>query len=140
MPGLWRMILYIHGFGSCGWGYKSLRLRRFFGTTQVLAPDLPFAPDAAIRHLEGLLARYPIRALIGASLGGFFATWLNAVQARPSILINPVVKPSGLQASFIGEHRRWCDDMPFHVDNDYLHALGDLERRDLAEGERYLVL
>ena len=40
------LILFIHGFGSCGWGEKSLRLRRHFGVERLLAPDLPFHPQA----------------------------------------------------------------------------------------------
>ena len=134
------MILYIHGFGSCGWGRKSLRLRRFFGTARLLAPDLPLTPDAAMNHLEGLLVRYPVTALVGASLGGFFATCLNAVEARPTILINPVVRPGELRGDFIGRHQRWCDDMPFSVDERYLRALNALQRNELNPDERYLVL
>ena len=134
------MILYIHGFGSCGWGRKSLRLRRFFGTARVLAPDLPFAPDAAVKHLENLLYRYPVTTLVGASLGGFYATCINAAQPRPSVLINPVVRPADLQADFTGGHRRWCDDMPFEVDASYLRALDTMQRQGLGKDERYLVL
>ena len=134
------MILYIHGFGSCGWGQKSLRLRRFFGTAEIIAPDLPFAPDAAIRHLQDLLHRYPVSALIGASLGGFYAAHLNTMQVLPSVLINPVVHPSELQAAFVGRHRRWCDDMPFEVDTLYLNALDTIHRQQPGDDEHYLVL
>ena len=134
------MILFIHGFGSCGWGEKSLQLRRHFGVGQLLAPDLPFHPLAAVRHLEGLLRRYPVRALIGSSLGGFFATWLNRRADYPSVLINPVVHPQHLLSQHLGTQYRWCDRMRFEVGDDYLDALRRLDRIETTPSERYLVL
>ncbi len=134
------MILFIHGFGSCGWGEKSLALRRHFGVSQLLAPDLPFDPDRAIDHLCGMLQRHPISALIGSSLGGFYATALNAIMPRPTILINPVIRPHELLADYLGPQRRWCDDAPFFVEPDCLAALSRLQRRHLTPEEHYLVL
>lgn len=134
------MILFIHGFGSCGWGEKSLTLRRHFGIGRVLAPDLPFHPLRAIRFLADLIARYPIEALVGSSLGGFYATCLNATRRLPAVLINPVVRPHLLLNDHLGAQRRWCDGMPFEVGADYLDALTGLERRGLRDDEPYLVL
>jgi uncharacterized protein len=73
-----RVILFVHGLGSCGWGEKSLALRRHLGLRRVLAPDLPFHPEAAMAHLADLCRRYPVRGLVGSSLGGFYATCQNA--------------------------------------------------------------
>jgi predicted esterase YcpF (UPF0227 family) len=134
------LILFIHGFGSCGWGEKSLCLRRHFGLGQVLAPDLPFHPMSAIAHLQDLLDRYPVSVLVGSSLGGFYATWLNAARPLPTVLINPVVRPHELLAGYLGAQQRWCDGAVFHVGTDYLEALVALQRDNLASDERYLVL
>lgn len=134
------MIVYIHGFRSCGWGTKSLALRQFFGVTQVLAPDLPARPEPAITQLEGLIARYPIRALVGASLGGFYATWLNRRCALPAVLVNPVVRPHEKLAGHIGSQARWCDGMPSEVSDAWLTTLASMQRAGLREEERYLVL
>jgi len=134
------MILFIHGFGSCGWSEKSLRLRRHFGLEQVLAPDLPFEPEAAISHLRGMLDRYPVSALVGSSLGGFYATALNTANPRPAILINPVVRPHELLSEHLGPQRRWCDDAGFIVGENHLETLVELQRDALQPDERYLVL
>lgn len=134
------MILFIHGFGSCGWGEKSLCLRRHFGLDQVLAPDLPFHPAAAVAHIQGLLERIPVSALIGSSLGGFYATWLNAARPLPTVLINPVIRPHELLARHQGPQRRWCDGEKFEVGKDDLEALQERQRDRLAPKERYLVL
>jgi len=134
------LILFIHGFGSCGWGSKSLALRRHFGIGQVIAPDLPFHPREAITALERLIGRYPVEALVGSSLGGFYATWLNRHADLPGVLINPVVHPHDKLAAHLGAHRRWCDDMAFAIGPDWLDALKALQRTELAAPERYLVL
>jgi predicted esterase YcpF (UPF0227 family) len=134
------MILFVHGFGSCGWGEKSLALRRYFGIDRVLAPDLPFHPEEAVAHLRGMLERYSIHALIGSSLGGFYATALNAHAPRPTVLINPVVRPHELLQDHLGRKERWCDGAPFEVAPDHLADLRRLQRGRLAPNEHYLVL
>jgi uncharacterized protein len=134
------MILFIHGLASCGWGGKSLALRRHFGVEKVLAPDLPLRPEVALERLRRLIDRYPVEALVGSSLGGFMATRLNADRVLPSVLVNPAVRPHRLLADHVGRHKRWCDDWPFDVDTAYLEALAGMYRPDLARDERYLVL
>ena len=133
-------MLFIHGFGSCGWGEKSLQLRRHFGLEQILAPDLPFHPEEAIARLQRLIDRYGVSALIGSSLGGFYATSLNAADPLPTVLINPVVRPHALLSKHLGPQRRWCDGARFAVGKDYLEALTRLQRDRLAADEHYLVL
>lgn len=134
------MILFVHGFGSCGWGAKSLLLRQHFGIERVIAPDLPFDPDSAITKLHDLIERYDVGALVGSSLGGFYVTALNATRPLPSILINPVVRPHELLADYLGLQHRWCDGAPFHVGDAFLEVLRRLYRPRLDPGERYLVL
>ena len=134
------MILFIHGFGSCGWGEKSLTLRRHVGVRGVIAPDLPFHPAAAMLHLRSLIDRYPVHALVGSSLGGFYATALNQRRPLPTVLINPVVRPQELLSRYLGKQRRWCDQAPFEVDAGHLDSLQSLHRDRLDAAERYLVL
>ncbi|MCP5301505.1 MAG: alpha/beta fold hydrolase [Chromatiaceae bacterium] len=134
------MKLFIHGLGSCGWGAKSLAMRRHFGVANLLAPDLPFTPTNAIARLKDLVTRYPVSTLIGSSLGGFYATAINREFGLPAILINPVVYPHRLLADYRGEQRRWCDDAPFRINDDYVRALAGLQRDELGDDERYLVL
>ena len=81
------MILWIHGFRSCGLSDKSRTLREYFGAKRVLTPDLPHQPAEAIALLEDLLQRHPVRALIGASLGGYYATCLKRRYDIPAVLI-----------------------------------------------------
>jgi predicted esterase YcpF (UPF0227 family) len=134
------MMLFIHGLASCGWGEKSLRLRQHFGIDRVIAPNLPFHPDEVMPFLRRLLERYPVDCLAGSSLGGFYATCLNAERRLPAVLVNPVVRPHELLRDHLGPQRRWCDDRPFEIGLDYLDTLRRLHRPSPAPDESYLVL
>ncbi len=133
------MILYIHGFASCGLGNKSRLLQRHFGEQQVLAPDLPHGPLVAIAYLESLLAQHPVRLLVGSSLGGYFATWLKRRHDIPAVLINPAIAPYLLLEDYLGTHRG-CHGEVFEVDEQTLNELRGLHRPTLGEHEDYLVL
>lgn len=132
-------ILFIHGFGSRGLGNKSRALIEYFGASRVLAPNLPHQPQQAIDLLEQLLLRQPADLLVGSSLGGYYATWLNREQTRPAVLINPAVMPFALLQDFVGEHR-YEDGEAFNLDASDIDTLRSFQRPHLRDDERYLVL
>ena len=133
------MILYIHGFLSCGLSTKSQALVDYFGDKQVLHPDLPTAPAEAIALLEHLIAQHPIDLLVGSSLGGYFATWLNRQRAIPTVLVNPAMVPHILLDDYLGEHTR-CDGSTFVLTEQHLAHLRSYHREQLRGDEHYLVL
>jgi len=133
------MILFIHGFASCGLGMKSQALLDYFGTDQVLLPDLPHDPAQAIALLEQLLQQHPVDLLVGSSLGGYYATWLNRQQSRPTVLVNPAVAPYALLDDYLGEHRG-CKGQPFVLTPAHLATLRSFHRPRLNNDEHYLVL
>ena len=134
------MILFIHGFASCGLGRKSRLLIDYFGSDQVLAPDLPFAPAEATAFLEDVLKERSVDLLVGSSLGGYYATWLNRERTIPSVLINPAVRPWELLGDRLGRNTRWCDGMPFVFTETHAAQLRALYRPRLRHDEKYLVL
>lgn len=134
------MILFIHGFASCGLGDKSRTLISHFGRRQVLTPDLAFAPAEAAGQLVQLLDNHPIDLLVGSSLGGYYATWLNRERNLPAVLINPAVRPWELLTAHLGRHSRWCDGAAFDFTAQHVEQLRALYRPALRDGERYLVL
>ncbi len=134
------VILFIHGFASCGLGAKSRQLIRHFGERRVLAPDLPFVPSQAIKALQSLIAKRPIELLVGSSLGGYYATWLNRERPLPTVLINPAVRPWELLQDHLGTQRRWCDGAQFEFTHTHAEQLRHLSRPRLTADERYLVL
>jgi predicted esterase YcpF (UPF0227 family) len=90
--------------------------------------------------LQALQAGHPIDLLIGSSLGGYYATYLNHAKPIPTVLINPSVHPTELLAGHLGRHQRWCDGAAFEFNADHLAELAALRRDRLTVRERYLVL
>lgn len=134
------MLLYLHGFASCGDGQKSRLFKRHFGAHEVVAPDLPTSPRSAVTQLQQILARQPIDMLVGSSLGGHYATWLNRDWRLPTTLINPVLRPDLLLKPWVGWHENWCDQRPFELTNTHIRELAAQIRTALADDESYLVL
>lgn len=133
------MILFIHGFASCGLGRKSALLKTYFGEQQVVAPDLAGDPLEAIDQLESLLREHDVRLLVGSSLGAYFATWLNRERSLPAVLINPAIAPFLLLEDYLGTHVG-CNEQTLEVTPHTLETLRRLYRPELRAEESYLVL
>ena len=133
-------VLFIHGFGSCGTGDKARALADHFGAENLVAPDLPVDPHAACAVLQDVLARESIDLLVGSSLGGFYAIWLNGLRPAPTVLINPAVKPWATLAPHVGIHNHWCTGEPFELKQAHVDRLETLARLPDKRRERYLVL
>lgn len=133
-------VLYIHGFGSCGSGNKARALAEHFGSEALLAPDLPVEPRAAIRLLSELIADDAVELLVGSSLGGFYALWLNGLRPVPAVLINPSVRPWATLAPHVGTQRNWCTGEPFELRVGHLEQMQTMARAPDPNRERYLLL
>jgi len=74
-------------------------------------PQLPASPAQAMTLLLEGTAAWPRgqMAVMGSSLGGFYAAWLSAQFGVPAVLVNPAVYPSRDLARYIGEHPVWQD-------------------------------
>ncbi len=48
-------------------------------------------------------------AVIGSSLGGFYATWVAQTHACKAVLLNPAVFAARDLAQYVGEHTSWHD-------------------------------
>ena len=108
-------VLYLHGFRSSPQSAKASRLASLFGSTYPdvhwWCPQLPPSPlEASKLILEGT-ANWPKEstAVIGSSLGGFYATWLAHLYDCKAVLINPAIDPARDLAKYIGEQSVWHD-------------------------------
>jgi predicted esterase YcpF (UPF0227 family) len=81
--------------------------------TEVWCPQLPPSPAAAMQLVADRLARWPRQgvAVMGSSLGGFYATWLAeclpAAAQATVVLINPAVDPARDLSCYMGEQTAW---------------------------------
>jgi predicted esterase YcpF (UPF0227 family) len=108
-------LLYLHGFRSSPQSAKAQIMakwvRAHHPSVTWWCPQLPASPAQAIDLLLEGTATWPRghMAVMGSSLGGFYAAWLSAHKGVPAVLINPAVHPSRDLARYIGEHPVWQD-------------------------------
>ena len=95
-------LLYLHGFRSSPQSAKAQHLRRHVvqhhPQVVFVAPQLPPSPKDAAALMLGVTSAWasvpPDRiAVIGSSLGGFYATWLAQQLHCKSVLLNPSAAP-----------------------------------------------
>ena len=134
------MILYLHGFASCGDSNKTKLLKQFFGDDEVLAPDLPVNPTEAISLARKLIIDKDIDLIIGSSLGGFYANYLSETMGVKAVLINPSTQPFITLAPFIGTNHYWCSGEAFEFTKVDLNALFEISTAKPSNPGQYLVL
>ena len=106
-------LLYLHGFRSSPQSTKArqmtaLMAQRFTSVTW-WCPQLPPSPQAAASLIAQGTANWPTQtmAVMGSSLGGYYATWLAARRGCKAVLINPAIFPARDLAKYIGEQTAW---------------------------------
>ena len=106
-------LLYLHGFRSSPLSAKAQRLaawvRRHQPGLTWWCPQLPASPQAAATLITQGLRDWPTdhMAVVGSSLGGFYATWVAARWGCKAVLLNPAVDPARDLAAHIGVHPQW---------------------------------
>lgn len=95
-------ILFIHGLASSGSYKMADSLRILLKPCEVIAPDVPIEPEAALGLLRNLCGQYDPDLVVGLSLGGF---WAQKLRGRRKILVNPDFHVSRLLRARTGENR-----------------------------------
>ena len=131
-------LLYLHGFRSSPQSAKAQimaqRVQALHPAVTWWCPQLPASPAQAIDLLVQGTAAWPRgqMAVMGSSLGGFYAAWLSAHLGVPAVLINPAVHPSRDLARYIGEHPVWQDPaQSIFFEPAYVQELIQLESQPL---------
>jgi len=80
-------------------------------------------------------------AVVGSSLGGFYATWVAEETGCPAVLLNPAVDPARDLARYIGEQTAWHDPAEhFYFAPEYVDELRALARGPVRHPERYFAV
>ena len=107
-------LLYLHGFRSSPQSAKARavaqRVQQHPGITW-WCPQLPPSPREAMALVAEGIAGWPqaSMAVVGSSLGGFYATWVAAHTGCRAVLLNPAVNPARDLQKYIGEQTSWHD-------------------------------
>jgi len=137
------MIIYLHGFNSSPASAKARLLKAKLGTlgrsTEFFAPALPHTPAQAAVLLDALVARHPGAALVGSSLGGYYATWLAEKHGLKAVLLNPAVRPYDLLAPLVGRQKNFHTGEEHDFTTQHVADLRALEVERVTPA-RYLLI
>ncbi|MFW2354958.1 YqiA/YcfP family alpha/beta fold hydrolase [Hydrogenophaga sp.] len=108
-------LLYLHGFRSSP---QSLKAQKVAARVQAdhpgvvwWCPQLPPSPAEAMTLVMQGTASWPraSMAVVGSSLGGFYARWVALQTGCPAVLLNPAPFPARDLSAYIGEQAAWHD-------------------------------
>lgn len=106
-------LLYLHGFRSSPQSAKARqmaeRVAHEHPGVRWWCPQLPPSPAAAMQLVLDGTRDWPRErmAVVGSSLGGFYARWLHAQLGCRVALLNPAIQPARDLAKHIGEQSTW---------------------------------
>jgi len=146
MPASVTHLLYLHGFRSSPQSTKARRMAAWVGEHRPdvdwHCPQLPASPREAISQLLEHVRDWPVAtsAVIGSSLGGFYATALAERLGWRAVLLNPAVDPARDLTTYIGENKAWHSDEQFYFRAEYVDELRALAPARLTRPERYFAV
>ena len=140
-------LLYLHGFRSSPRSATALRMARWTAERRpdlvFVCPQLPPSPREAMALVDALIRDWPrdTMAVMGSSLGGFYATWVTQRTGARTVLLNPAVDPARDLADYIGEQTCWQNpEEHFFFRPEFVEELVALNVGALAHPERMLAV
>ena len=140
-------LLYLHGFRSSPRSFKAQKtaawMRAHRPDVAFWCPQLPPSPREAMQQVADGIARWPraSMAVIGSSLGGFYATVVAEATGCRAVLLNPAVDPARDLAKYIGEQASWHDPAEhFYFRPEYVDELRAMAPAALTRPERYFAV
>ena len=140
-------LLYLHGFRSSPASFKARLMLDWLGIHRpaltVWCPQLPPSPAAAWTLIEQGTADWPAKgmAVVGSSLGGFYATALAEARGCRAMLLNPAVDPARDLAAHVGEQSHFhAPEERFLFRPEFVDELLALTPAAITKPERYGLL
>ena len=140
-------LLYLHGFRSSP---RSTKAKKFGAWVAAHRPDLVWwcpqlaaSPAQAMSEVLAGVAAWPAErmAVIGSSLGGFYATAVAERRGCRAVLLNPAVDPARDLAAAVGSTTAWHSDERFDFRAEYVDELRAIAPPPtLTRPERYLAV
>ncbi len=140
-------LLYLHGFGSSPASNKARLMAAAVASRHPnvtwACPALNASPRQAMNEVLQLVADWPraTMAVVGSSLGGFYATWLAERLGCKAALLNPAVHPARDLAAYIGENKHWHHpEQSFLFEPVHVEELRTQEVAHITHPERYFAV
>jgi predicted esterase YcpF (UPF0227 family) len=137
-------LIYLHGFQSSPLSMKGQLLYAYVQQhrpdIQMHLPDLNAPPLEVLAQLSALIQSLPNVALVGSSLGGFYATQLVAQHHVPAVVINPAMRPWQLFQDLFGDVLPYTVHPNWHLTAQQLDDLADIALPVAQDADKILVL
>ncbi|MBI5720108.1 MAG: esterase [Burkholderiales bacterium] len=146
-------LLYLHGFRSSPHSFKAQMMAAWLAEHRPditwWCPQLPPSPREAIALAEEGTLAWPREraqgagrtAVLGSSLGGFYATVLAERWGCNAVVMNPAVDPARDLVHYIGEQQAFHDPMQrFEFRAAYIDELRAMAPGPITRPERYFAL
>jgi uncharacterized protein len=137
-------LLYLHGFRSSPLSTKAQMVGRWLARHRpdvtYWCPQLPPSPREAMAMVFDGIAAWPndTMAVVGSSLGGFYAGVVAERIGCPAVVLNPAVDPARDLARHIGEQTTWHKpEEHFYFRAEFVDELRTLTPPTLTRLERY---
>jgi predicted esterase YcpF (UPF0227 family) len=137
-------VLYLHGFRSSPKSFKAQLMggwiRDHRPEVRWWCPQLPPSPREAMAMVFEQLAAWPVErmAVVGSSLGGFYATVVAERTGCRAVLLNPAINPARDLAGYIGDLTSFHDpEDHFYFKPEYVTQLRLMTPRAITRPERY---
>ncbi|MFO1339758.1 MAG: YqiA/YcfP family alpha/beta fold hydrolase [Burkholderiaceae bacterium] len=144
MPGAPTHVLYLHGFRSSPLSTKAQMFGRWLAANRpdvrFWCPQLPPSPREAMALVFDGIADWPhgSMAVVGSSLGGFYAAVVAEATGCRAVVLNPAVDPARDLARHIGEQTTWQrPEERFFFRPEYVDELRAMAPAALTRPGRY---
>ncbi|HVE54317.1 MAG TPA: YqiA/YcfP family alpha/beta fold hydrolase, partial [Ramlibacter sp.] len=140
-------LLYLHGFRSSPRSFKARRMeavvRERHPGVAWWCPQLLPSPREAMALVSQGIRGWPRErmAVVGSSLGGYYATWVAEETGCRAVLLNPAVHAARDLAAHVGQQKAWHDPAEsFHFAPAFVEELRALERGPVTHPDRYFAV
>jgi len=139
-------LLYLHGFRSSPQSTKARKVGAWVAANRPEVvwhcPQLLPSPREAFDAIEASIVAWPKErmAVIGSSLGGFYATAVAERTGCRAVLLNPAIEPARDLAAHIGETTAWHSDERFFFRAEFIDELRALAVSAPTRPERYFAV
>ena len=137
-------ILYLHGFRSSPQSFKARLLhawlQQYAPTVAWCCPQLPPSPLQAWELMLASVRGWPVHsmAVLGSSLGGFYATAMAEHAGCRAVVLNPAVDPARDLVPYVGDQTAYHNPAThFEFKAEYIDQLRTLTSARLSHPERY---
>ena len=140
-------LLYLHGFRSSPLSAKAqqvaARVRERHPDVNWWCPQLPPSPREAMEMVAKGIQSWPkaTMAVIGSSLGGYYATWVATQTGCRAVLLNPAVFPARDLAAYVGEQTSFHNpDDHFFFKPEFVDELRALDAGPLRNPTQFFAI